>query len=281
MESDSNLGSGKFSLQKFFRKIGTSRHSGDDEPEFDYAAFSGLELPQQEMIKGIVELSEKNVREIMVPRVDAEAMPADVSFDEMVEAAYDAGHSRIPVYSETIDNIIGILYVKELLRFISDKPKKFDIKKLLHKPYFVPETMPLDELLVEFKKRRLHLAVAVDEYGGVAGIVSMEDVLEKKNIVGEINDEFDDDQLPEISRIAKNMFEVDSRASLSDVNDTIGLELPENEFDTIGGFVFDLFGKIPNKNEVVSCGHVSFKIKDIKGTIIDRIIITVAPHAGE
>jgi len=235
-----------------------------------------LALQKQEMIQGILSLSTKNVREVMIPRVDINAVEDSILLKELVKRVIDEGHSRIPVYSGTIDNIIGILYVKDLMPFIIDRRMKFNIKKLLHKPYFVPETMTLDELLLQFQKQNLHLAIVVDEYGGVAGIVTLEDILEE--IVGEIRDEFDEDEIPEIQTISKNSWEVDSRLSISDFNEHTGCSLPDQEFDTIGGLVFDLFGKIPKKDEQVKYNNVSFKIKDIQGTRIGRIIVTVTPQ---
>ncbi len=235
--------------------------------------FDSLELSQKEMIRGIVQLSEKNAREIMIPRVDIVAIESNCQLRDIVKLVFEAGHSRIPVFENTIDNITGILYAKDLLIFLVEKKKKFIIKKLLHKPYFVPETMPLDELLLEFKLRKLHLAIVVDEYGGVAGIITLEDILEE--IVGEIEDEFDENQAPEIQTVDEGVYEVDSRLTITDFNNETGYALPSNEFDTIGGLVFDLFGKIPVKNETVSYGDLSFKIKDIKGTRINRIIVSI------
>ena len=233
-------------------------------------------IQKQEMIQGILSLSQKFVREIMIPRVDINAIEDTVNLKELVKLIIDEGHSRIPVYSQTIDNIIGIVNVKDLMPFIIDRRMKFNIKKLLHKPYFVPETMPLDELLLQFQKQNLHLAIVVDEYGGVAGIVTMEDILEE--IVGEIRDEFDEEEIPEIQTISQNCWEVDSRLSLSDFNNYANCSLPEEEFDTIGGFVFNLFGKIPKKDEQVTYNSITFKIKEIKGTRIGRIIVTLSPE---
>jgi len=233
-------------------------------------------IQKQEMIQGILSLSQKFVREIIIPRVDINAIEDTVNLKELVKLIIDEGHSRIPVYSQTIDNIIGIVNVKDLMPFIIDRRMKFNIKKLLHKPYFVPETMPLDELLLQFQKQNLHLAIVVDEYGGVAGIVTMEDILEE--IVGEIRDEFDEEEIPEIQTISQNCWEVDSRLSLSDFNNYANCSLPEEEFDTIGGFVFNLFGKIPKKDEEIKYNSITFKIKEIKGTRIGRIIVTISPE---
>jgi magnesium and cobalt transporter len=235
--------------------------------------YENINKSKRDMIKGILELSEHNAREIMIPRVDTVAVQKNISLKELIKIVYDAGHSRIPVFEDTIDNIAGILYVKDLLNFIIEKPKKFVLKKLLHKPLFIPETMPLDELLFEFKKKRQHLAIVVDEYGGVAGMVTMEDILEE--IVGEINDEFDEKELPEIVKISKNNYEIDSRMSIDNLNNELNIALPSEEFDTVSGLIFDLFGRIPKKDEVIEYNDMTFKVIDIKGTRLNRIRLSL------
>ncbi|MCP4135945.1 MAG: HlyC/CorC family transporter [bacterium] len=250
-----------------FKKKGNNKYNS--------RAYDNLDTPRQDMIKGVFELSAKNARDIMIPRVDIIAVDSNIDLKSLVKIVTDAGHSRLPVYEEIIDNIIGILYAKDLLNLLIEKSsKKFQLKKILHDPYFVPETMPLDELLLEFKHRRLHIAVVMDEYGGVDGVITLEDILEE--IVGEITDEFDDEKLPEIQQISGNTYEVDSRLTISDFNNKTNLNLPLEDFDTIGGFVFDLFGKIPKKNEEITHKNIIFKIKDIKGTKINRILVSIS-----
>ncbi len=259
-------------LGRIIQKINPKKSLRAESPRllFDYSACSRLNASQQEMIRGVIELTVKIAREIMIPRVDIIAVSADTPLRSLMKIVVDGGHSRIPVYADTIDNITGILYVKDLLKYINERPRRFELRKILHRPYYVPETMALDDLLVEFKRRKLHMACVVDEYGGFGGIVTLEDILEE--IVGEIKDEFDDDELPELKRIGKKVYDVDSRMALSDFNNETGASLPVEEFDTIGGYVLDLFGKIPGKNETVRSGGLSFRIKEIKGTRIIRII---------
>jgi magnesium and cobalt transporter len=236
--------------------------------------YEDLDITRKDMIRGVMKLPVLNARDIMIPRVDVFAVDAETELKPLVKTVCKAGHSRVPVFKETIDNIIGILYVKDLLRLITETTrKKFQLKKILHEPYFVPETMTLSELLLEFKIRTLHIAVVVDEYGGFSGIVTLEDILEE--IVGDINDEFDSIELPEIQKLGKNVYEVDSRMPIADFNEKLGLELSPKGFDTIGGYVFDLFGKIPEKGESVKDGEIQFTIKDISGTIINRITATI------
>jgi len=241
---------------------------------FDTDAYEQLDTPRKDMIRGVLMLSELDAKDIMIPRVDVVAIDLDIELKSLIKIILDAGHSRMPVYDETVDNITGILYVKDLIKLLGDKTKKFNLKKLLHEPLFVPETMPLDELLREFKMKKLHIAVVVDEYGGVGGIVTLEDILEV--IVGDINDEYDTEELPECQKTGANSFEVDSRMLISDFNREVGVNISTEDFDTIGGFVFDLFGRVPEKDEAVKHGNISFRIKDISGTRIIRIAVTVS-----
>lgn len=261
------------SLLKTFHKTNKSKNKPGKKSNKSFKIPTGnLKESELEMIKGITNLAEKNARDIMIPRVDTIAISDDTPIKELVNIVSEAGHSRIPVFKETIDTIVGILYVKDLLKFISDKPTKTYLKKILHKPLFIPETMPLDELLIEFKKKRQHLAIVIDEYGGIAGLVTMEDILEE--IVGDIHDEFDEKELPEIIKINKNNYDIDSRVAINDLNSELNISLPTDDFDTISGLVFDLFGKIPEKDETIEYKNLVFKIKDIEGTKINRIILT-------
>lgn len=241
---------------------------------FDADAYDQLDTPRKDMIRGVLMLSELDAKDIMIPRVDVVAIDQDIELKSLLKLILEAGHSRMPVYHETVDNITGILYVKDLIKLIGDKTKKFNLKKLLHDPLFVPETMPLDELLRDFKMKKLHIAVVVDEYGGVGGIVTLEDILEV--IVGDINDEYDIEELPECQKTGANSFEVDSRMLISDFNRELGLNISTEDFDTIGGFVFDLFGRVPEKDESIRHGNITFRIKDISGTRIIRIAVTVS-----
>ena len=241
---------------------------------FDADTYDQLDTPRKDMIRGVLMLSELNAKDIMIPRVDVVAIDSDIELKSLIKIILDAGHSRMPVYDETVDNITGILYVKDLIKLLGDKNKKFNLKKLLHDPLFVPETMPLDELLRDFKSKKLHIAVVVDEYGGVGGIVTLEDILEV--IVGDINDEYDTEELPECEKTGANSFDVDSRMLISDFIRELGLNISTEDFDTIGGFVFDLFGRVPEKDESVKHGNISFRIKDISGTRIIRIAVTVS-----
>jgi CBS domain containing-hemolysin-like protein len=247
-----------------------------EEIPFDAEAYEQLDTPRKDMIRGVMGLSEQNAKDIMIPRVDVFAIDSNIDLKSLVKVILHAGHSRVPVYDDTVDHIAGILYVKDLIKLLVEKPKKFNIKKLLHEPFFVPETMPLDDLLLEFKMKKLHLAIVVDEYGGVGGIVTLEDILEE--IVGDINDEFDAEELPELEKISPGTWEFDPRMLIADFNEELNLNIPAEDFDTIGGFVFDLFGRVPEKDEIAKYEHLTFKIKDISGTKIIRITVSISRH---
>ncbi len=233
-------------------------------------------VEQQTMIDGIGELQDKTVKEIMVPRVDVALIPSDISLDELYAVIAEEGYSRYPVYEQTIDNIIGILYVKDMIRVNIERD--FALASLLRTPYFIPESKHLDDLLREFKKRKVHIAIAIDEYGGVSGIVSMEDILEV--IVGDIQDEYDEDEEEPIVAIAEASYLVDARTPIEKVNEVCQLSLHDEEFETIGGYVFELFGSIPHTNETIDTEAATFTVVEVDGHKINRVKIVVNT-AGE
>ncbi len=216
----------------------------------------------REMIQGILDLSQTTVKEIMVPRIDVVSLSVETPTALLARAIAESGHSRFPVYQGTVDNIVGILHAKDLLRLVAEEGPGVRVGPALRKPYFVPESKKLDSLLREFKRRKAHIAVAVDEYGGTSGVVTMEDILEE--IVGEIQDEFDDER-PQVEEIGDRVYLCDARASLAEFNKRTGAGLPEDDFDTLGGFVFDLFGRIPSPFEKTSHGLVDFVVQEMDG----------------
>jgi hemolysin (HlyC) family protein len=226
---------------------------------------------RQTMIEGIGELNDKTVKEIMVPRVDVQFISCDITLDDLYGIIQEQGYSRYPVYEETIDNIVGILYAKDILRHGVENG--FDVHTLMRKPYFIPESKHLDDLLREFKIRKVHIAIAIDEYGGVSGIVCMEDILEV--IVGDIQDEFDEDESDGILKVEDKTYMVEARTSIDDVNDATGLKIDEDDFETIGGYVFELFGRIPAKNESVEDLQAIFTVEDIEGHKINQLKLVV------
>lgn len=230
-----------------------------------------LNEEKRDMIQGIVDLSDTSVKEVMIPRIDVDFLSLDVTPQEMLQRVASSGHSRFPVYRESIDNVVGILYVKDLLKNAA-KLDSVELEKIIRKPYFVPESKRIDGLLREFKRRHVHIAIAVDEYGGVSGIVCMEDIIEE--IVGDIQDEFDNEREDALS-IGDGVWLCDARINLEDLSEILDMELPDEEFDTLGGFVFDLFGKIPVKYEKASWNGVDFIIQDMDGHRINTVKIVM------
>jgi len=244
--------------------------------EISRKTYESLETDKKEMIQGIVELSDTTVKEVMVPRIDVDFISARASQEELLARIVESGHSRFPVYEETIDKVIGILYVKDVLKsmvktglFKADNGQ-FDIKDLVRKPFFVPESKRIDDLLRELRRRKVHIAVVVDEYGGVSGIVCMENILEE--IIGDIQDEFDNEN-EDVLELGGGAWLCETRVRLDDLSERIGVKFPVEKFDTLGGFVFDLFGKIPVKYEkAVWEGH-DFIIQDMEGHKINSVKI--------
>ena len=228
-----------------------------------------IQEEKQDMIEGVEGLSSTTVKEVMIPRIDVDFISSDCKKEELIEKIIASGHSRFPVYSESTDNVVGVLYVKDLLKAIAND-EEIDILKIVRKPYFVPESKIIHSLLREFKRRHLHIAIAIDEYGGIAGIVTMEDIIEE--IVGDIQDEFDKEN-EDIIFINENSWLCDARINLSDLNETIETQFPEEDFDSLGGFVFDLFGKVPVKFEKVCWNNFEFIIQAMDGHRINLVKI--------
>lgn len=230
----------------------------------------------REMIEGVHALSDTTVREVMVPRIDTVFLGVDMDPTELVQRISETGHSRFPVYKDTIDSVVGVLYAKDLLQYLTNG-RTISVQEILRPPFFVPDTKRLDALLREMKRRRVHIAVAVDEYGGVSGIVCLEDIIEE--IVGEIQDEFDNER-EDILEIGDGVYICDARVNLEDMQERLGVELPEQDYDTLGGFVFDLFGKIPVRLEKVSHAGIDFVIQEMEGHKI-RSVKVVVKRPGE
>jgi CBS domain containing-hemolysin-like protein len=228
---------------------------------------------QAEMIAGIEHLGETTVKEVMVPRTDTVFVDSEMAQEELFEVLATSGHSRIPVYRENIDNVVGIVYAKDVLAALIQK-KEISLQTLMRKPFFVPETKRIDSLLKEFKRRKVHIAIVVDEYGGTSGIVCMEDIIEE--IVGEIQDEFDD-EAEDLIKTGENSWVCDARLRLDEIEEELAINLPASEYDSLAGYVFDLFGRIPSEGESVVTEHAQFSVEKMEGhrilTVrIDKVI---------
>ncbi|MCK4660509.1 MAG: HlyC/CorC family transporter [Phycisphaerae bacterium] len=210
---------------------------------------------EKEMIESIIEFRDTQVDQIMTPRTDINAMPRDVTFEELKELIREKGHSRVPLYEETVDNIVGIIYAKDLLQVANPEP--FDAGAIMREPIYIPESKQLRDLLHEFQEGKGHMAIVLDEYGGTAGLVTIEDILEE--LVGEIVDEYEDQDQEPLRRIDDSTVEVDARMRIDELNDELDIDLPESEdYETIGGFVFSALGKIPQSG--AECAHDNIKI---------------------
>lgn len=270
------------------RLLGKSDHDEQEETErveqeildavSEGEAHGAVDEDQKEMIKSVFELDETPVSAIMTPRTDINAVPAEASFDDVRRAILEKGHSRIPVYEGTIDHIIGVVYAKDLLRLDPDQP--FDARKVMRTVPYVPETKTLAELLAEFRSTKVQIAIVLDEYGGTAGLATIEDILEE--LVGEIDDEYDQRPPPAMNRLDERTLEVDARVHISEINEELEIELPEEEdYETIGGFVFATLGKIPVAGEEFQHGNIRVRVIDAEPRRIRRLRIEVLPEKAE
>ncbi len=234
-----------------------------------------LDEEEQEMIENVLELSNSTADEIMTPRTDIVAVEVNSDLQKVVETITSAGHTRVPVYEENIDNIIGLVYAKDLLGEIGKTGAEFKLRDKIRDAYFVPESKPLRALLHEFQNQKLHIAVVLDEYGGTAGIVTLEDILEE--LVGEITDEYEETPPEPIKKIDQNTIEADARTYIDDINDQLELNLPEDEdYETIGGFVFSRLGYVPKTGENFDYENLKFTIALAEARRIKRIRIQKA-----
>ncbi len=221
-----------------------------------------------------VDLGDTDVGEVMTPRTDIEGIEVTNDLDEIRSLALESGRSRIPVFEENLDQILGILYVKDMIEYLGADTNGFELKSILRKPIVVPDTKPVQELLADFQTSEVHMAVVIDEYGGTAGLVTIEDVLEE--IVGEIRDEHDDGESeePELTRINDHLIEVDGRYNLDDFNDEVGVQLPEDEeYDTVAGFVLAQLGHVPLQGEITESHGLVITAIEVSETQIIRLSI--------
>jgi len=231
---------------------------------------------ENEMIRSIFEFHDTVVREIMVTRTDMACVSTDATVREVLNAIIACGHSRIPVYDGTIDNIVGLLYAKDLLRYWGLDNTTIDLKKIMRPPYFIPETKSLEELLQEFKRKRVHIAIVIDEYGGTSGLVTFEDLLEQ--IVGDIQDEYDleEDLLVEE---ADGSVVVDGRLPIEELEEHFGIAVERDKFDSVGGLAIHLTGRIPKGGDEIRSKHLLMTVleadeRKIKKLRISRIDVT-------
>uniref|UniRef100_A0A831U0R8 HlyC/CorC family transporter n=1 Tax=Geobacter metallireducens TaxID=28232 RepID=A0A831U0R8_GEOME len=224
----------------------------------DASEEEGLINPEEnEMIRSIFELRDTVVREIMVPRTDMACVSVDTSVGEVLKTIITCGHSRIPVYDGTVDNIVGLIYAKDLLKYWGMGDASINIKRIMRTPYFIPETKNLEELLQEFKRKRVHIAIVIDEYGGTSGLVTIEDLLEQ--IVGDIQDEYDLEEDWLVEEPDGSVL-VDARLPIEELEEHFNIEIEREKFDTIAGLIFHLTGRIPAVGEEIENGTLRMTI---------------------
>ena len=233
---------------------------------------------EKEMIESVIELTDTDVEEIMTPRTDIVAIPKDIDLDGVLQTIRERGHSRIPVYDGTIDSILGVLYAKDLLSRTPDED--FQVTSMMRKALFVPESKPVREMLREFQARKVHIAIVLDEYGGTAGMVTIEDILEE--LVGEIEDEYEETAPAELKRIDDHTVEVDARMRIDDLNDQLDIQLPEDEnYETIGGFVFSTLGKVPEIGDHCEHNQIGIQVIAAEPRRILRVRLKIGKTADE
>ena len=266
------------------RVAGSERKRG--EPEIseeelrtmvDVGAREGVvDRTEREMIHKVFELEDTLVREVMVPRPDMFCLDVATPPADILPLLRENLHSRVPAFDETVDQIVGVLYTKDLLPHLKGLPPDFDLRSHLHPPYFVPESKRADALLREFQAKKLHLAIVVDEYGSTAGLVTLEDLLEE--LVGEIRDEFDEEERL-IQKVDPSSYRVSGKLSIDELNAATGLHLPKESFDTVGGWVLDLFGRVPHRGEKAQTADVTVSVEKVERTRVVEVLVTVRSKA--
>ena len=235
-----------------------------------------LEANERRMIDGIIDFDETRVHEIMIPRTDMIALEADDKLSDAVKLFIEEGHSRIPVYEESPDNIIGILYVKDTLKNLLDSDLSCEVRTLLRKPIFVPETIRTAEVLENMRREHIHIAIIVDEYGGVAGLVTMEDILEQ--IVGEIQDEYDQ-EVPEVQKLEDGSYLVQGGISLEDLSEALGSEFESEDAESLGGLVLTLSGSFPEEGEIFEYNGWRIKVEALEDHRITSLNLSRIKHS--
>jgi CBS domain containing-hemolysin-like protein len=229
-----------------------------------------LEPEEREYLNNVFDFGDRVAREIMVPRPDIEALRVDSPLPEMVDAAVFGRYTRYPVYEEDLDNVLGAVHVKDLLRAARENPDAFDVRSIIRDCLVVPENKPIEQILREFQQRKLQMAIVIDEWGSVEGLITIEDVLEE--IVGEIQDEFDEGEAA-IEEIGDGLYAVDGRIPITEVNEYFNLDLPHEDFDTIGGYVLGSLGRPPEPGDTVEADGATLHVKSVDGPRVSMLTL--------
>ncbi len=263
---------------RFSRILGIAIRIGDaandlvsDDEEDEEDEEDEDDRGERQLISSIIEFGDTIVREVMVPRTDMVTLPADASSDDAVDLVLTAGRSRIPLTGENVDDIVGLLYARDLLTLYDEDAPPRPARDLCHAAYFVPETKAISELLREMQAKQKHLAIVVDEFGGTAGVVSIEDLLEE--IVGEIVDEYDDEE-PMVVPLESGGYLVDARLDVDDLSGILNIEFPDEEWDTVGGLVLGLAGRVPAVGESFEYNDLTLTAEEVRGRRVARVRVT-------
>ena len=237
----------------------------DDEPDDD-----PTDAEERAMIMSVLEFTDTIVREVMVPRTDMVTLAGSASTDEAVDLVLESGRSRIPVTGESVDHVVGVIYGRDLLELFDQEAAARSVRKIMHDAYFVPETKPISELLREMQVNQQHMAIVIDEFGGTAGLVTIEDLIEE--LVGEIVDEFDDEE-PMVVEV-DGAWLVDARLDVDDLAEVVGIELPSDEWDTVGGLVLELAGRVPEQGETFDHDGLVFTAYSVRGRRVEKVKVS-------
>ena len=233
-----------------------------------------IEREERTLIHSIIDFGDTVVREVMVPRPDMVAVESTARVSDVVEIAIAAGYSRIPVFGQGIDDIVGVVFIKDLMRAEREGKQDAPVSQIMRTANFVPETKKVSSLMREMQKDKFHLAIVVDEYGGTSGLVALEDLIEE--LVGEIEDEYDVQEVP-FETLPNGDLRVNARMSIDEVNELLGSDLPEGDWDTLGGLVFSLLGHVPAEGEAVATGDIRLTAERVQGRRIGRVLVSRVP----
>ena len=271
MEDDQNPQRNSFSstFSRFFRGRSRALTEKELQDAINSSEEEGiLNESEGDMLQSIFDFGDTIVREVMVPRTDMVCCPADATLSGFLELIIRSGHSRVPLFEGSTDKIVGVVYAKDLLRSWGANDETLTLTEVMRTPYFIPETKRIDDLLKDFRTRRVHMAIAVDEYGGTSGLITIEDLLEE--IVGDIQDEYDL-EVPWLLPQEDGTLLVDARANVEELEEYYDIEIPREKFDTVGGYLFHLLGNVPQKGEKVSDNGLILMVEDSDERKIEKV----------
>ncbi|WP_413111909.1 CNNM family magnesium/cobalt transport protein CorC [Thaumasiovibrio sp. DFM-14] len=284
MNDDNSQNSDGPSRKTFFERLGQLFQGEPQNREELVEVFRDseendlIDHDTRDMLEGVMQISEMRVRDIMIPRSQMVTIERSEKVEDLIDLIIDSAHSRYPVISEDKDHVEGILLAKDLLRYLRHDSDPLNIDTILRPAVVVPESKRVDRLLKEFREERYHMAIVVDEFGGVSGVITIEDILEE--IVGEIEDEFDDEEEQDIRKLSKHTFAVKALTTIDDFNEIFHTSFSDEEVDTVGGLVMTSFGHLPDKGEVVDIAGYTFKVSAADSRRIVQLQVTV-PEGGK